>query len=108
MPTTSVDLFPHHATPDLGCFVRRKHGLETHPFNIFTDFAPSIDLPVNRHQVYFRVVCGEAAFFQRAPVIKTVDTSIPGPVLESFPPDFQLERDSRRRNHFGVSARARF
>ena len=96
MPPSDIiidDLFPNPATPDLGCFVRRKHGLETEPFNIHVEFTPSIDLPVQRHQVYFRVICGKAAFFQRALVFMTTDASIPGPILENFPPDWVLGGD---------------
>jgi hypothetical protein len=85
--------FPNPATPDLGCFVRRKHGLQTEPFNIHVEFQPSIDLPEQRQQVYFRVVCGKAAFFQRVLVFMTPDANIPPPVLETFPPDFVLGGD---------------
>jgi len=48
--------FPNPATPDLGCFVRRKHGLETGPFNVHVEFQPSIDIPQLRQQLYFRIV----------------------------------------------------
>jgi hypothetical protein len=85
--------FPNPATPDLGCFVRRKHGLETEPFNVHVEFQPSIDLPQLRQQVYFRVICGKAAFFQRALVLMTADASIPPPILQNFPPDFVLGGD---------------
>ena len=45
MPEPSVFPFPNPATPDLGCFVRRKHERQTEPFNIRVEFQPSIDLP---------------------------------------------------------------
>ncbi len=89
------DLFPNPATPDLGCFVRRKHGLETEPFNIHVEFAPSIDQATPSQQLYFRVKCGEAAFHQRALVFMTTDASVPGPILEQFPPDWVLGGDHR-------------
>ena len=88
-----LDLFPNPATPDLGCFVRRKHELQTEPFNIHVEFAPSIDLPDLTQQCYFRVLCGKAAFFQRALVFMTADASVPGPILEHFPPDWVLGGD---------------
>ena len=34
--------------------------------------------------------CGKAAFHQRALVFMTVDASIPGPILQQFPPDWVL------------------
>jgi len=92
-PPDIFDLFPNPATPDLGCFVRRKHEIEIEPFNIHVEFAPSIDLPVPTQQVYFRVLCGKAAFFQRALVFMTVDASVPGPILQQFPPDWVLGGD---------------
>jgi hypothetical protein len=87
------DLFPNPATPDLGCFVRRKHELETEPFNIHVEFAPSIDQADAIQQCYFRVLCGKAAFFQRALVFMTADASVPPPILEHFPPDWVLGGD---------------
>jgi hypothetical protein len=33
--------FPNPVAPDLGCFVRRKHGLQTEPFNVYVEFQPS-------------------------------------------------------------------
>jgi len=93
MPEPLLFPFPNPATPDLGCFVRRKHGLQTEPFNVHVEFQPSIDLPQLRQQVYFRVVCGKAAFFQRALVLMTFDASIPPPILQNFPPDFVLGGD---------------
>ncbi len=88
-------LFPSPNTPDLGCFVRRKHGLETADDfrNIHVDLNPSIDFHPQFHQVYFRVSCGEAAFFQRCLVYMRTDLTIPGPQLPAFPPDFVLGGD---------------
>jgi len=45
MPEPLLFPFPNPATPDLGCLVRRKHGLQTEPFNVHVEFQPSIDLP---------------------------------------------------------------
>jgi hypothetical protein len=93
MPEPFFFPFPNPSTPDLGCFVRRKHGLQSEPFNIHVEFQPSIDLPQQRQQVYFRVVCGNAAFFQRGLVLMTFDASVPPPILQNFPPDFVLGGD---------------
>lgn len=92
MHLENIALFPNPNAPDLGCFVRRKHGLEVEPGtrNIHTDLNPSIDFSPTHHQAYFRVICGGAAFFQRCLVHMTTDLSIPGPILEQFPPDWIL------------------
>ena len=50
MPDLSPFPFPNPATPDLDCFVRRKHPLEVEPFNVHVEFQPSIDLPELRQQ----------------------------------------------------------
>ena len=85
----SIDLFPNPLAPDLGCFVRRKHDLEIEEGNrnIHVELNPSIDFHPRYHQLYCRVICGHAAFFQRALVYLRADLSIPPPVLQSFPPD---------------------
>lgn len=93
MPDLMLFPFPNPATPDLGCFVRRKHPIEIEPFNVHVEFQPSIDLPELRQQVYFRVVCGKARFFQRVLVLITPDASVPPPILQNFPPDFVLGGD---------------
>ncbi|SOD41929.1 hypothetical protein [Nitrosovibrio sp. Nv4] len=92
MPLESISLFPNPNTPDLGCFVRRKHELEIEePFqNIHVELNPSIDFNPRYHQLYFRVTCGEAAFFQRCLVYMRTDLSIPPPNLIAFPPDWIL------------------
>jgi hypothetical protein len=86
-------LFPSPNTPDLGCFVRRKHGLETGDDfrNIHVDLNPSIDFHPEFHQAYFRVSCGEAAFFQRCLVYMRPDAS--RPPFPGEPPDFILGGD---------------
>lgn len=91
----SVSLFPNPNTPDLGCFVERKHELEIDGGfqNIHVEFGESIDFNPNHHQVYFRVMCGEAAFFQRCFIYMTPDLSIPPPNLVVFPPDWVLGGD---------------
>jgi hypothetical protein len=95
----NILLFANPDVPDLGCFVRRKHGFEVNEFdhNIHVELNPSIDFHPTHHQVYFRVQCGHAGFFQRALVKMTSDLSIPGPLLEHFPPDFVLGGDFRPR-----------
>jgi hypothetical protein len=93
----SITLFATPDAPDLGCFVRRKHGFETDQDvdfqNVHVDFNPSIDFSPNYHQTYFRVICGEAAFFQRCLVYMTHDVSVPPPILQNFPPAFVLGGD---------------
>lgn len=107
-------LFHTHTTPDLGCFVRRKHGVEgSDDFrNVHVDLSPSIDFAPLFHQVYVRVVCGHAAFFQRCLVYLRTDLSIPGPILEAFPPDLVLGGDFRPHpsdwQHFPVQRGERF
>lgn len=56
--------------PDLGCFVEHKHGFEVDgdwPF--WMEFAPWEYIngvpQYIAHQVYARVICGQAAFYQR-------------------------------------------
>lgn len=90
MPIESIALFPNPNTPDLGCFVRRKHEFERGFRNIHVEFNPSVDFSPPYHQTYFRVMCGDAAFFQRCFVYMTPDTSIPPPILQNFPPDWVL------------------
>jgi hypothetical protein len=90
----SILQFPNPNTPDLGCFVRRKHEFQTDADvdfqNVHVEFNPSIDFNPTYHQTYFRVMCGEAAFFQRCLVYMTVNASVPPPVLQNYPPDFVL------------------
>ena len=96
-PIEAITLFPNLNTPDLGCFVRRKHGFETDPDvdfeNSHVDFSPSIDFAPQYHQTYFRITCGQAAFFERCLVYMTTDASIPPPILQHFPPSFVLGGD---------------
>lgn len=95
MPLESISLFPNPNTPDLGCFIRRKHEfqLDGDFQNLHVEFNPSIDFNPPYHQIYFRVMCGEAAFFQRCLVYMTTDASIPAPILQTFPPNFVLGGD---------------
>ncbi|MDH3695173.1 MAG: hypothetical protein OER96_11455, partial [Gammaproteobacteria bacterium] len=92
MPIESISFFPSPDTPDLGCFVRRKHELEIDEAsqNIHVELNPSVDFNPQYHQLYFRVACGEAAFFQRCLIYMTADLSIPAPNLLAFPPDWIL------------------
>lgn len=90
LPLESITLFPNPSSPDLGCFLRRKHGVEIQEFdaNIHVELNPSIDFHPTHHQFYFRVICGEAGYFQRCLAYMRTDLSIPPPILQSFPPDF--------------------
>jgi hypothetical protein len=94
-PLEIISLFPNPNAPDLGCFVRRKHELERDDDfqNLHVEFNPSIDFSPQYHQCYFRVICGQAAFFQRCLVYMTADTTVPAPVLQTFPPQFVLGGD---------------
>ena len=55
LPIESILQFPNPNTPDLGCFVRRKHEFRTDPDvdfqNVHVEFNPSIDFnpPTIRH-----------------------------------------------------------
>lgn len=93
----SVFHFPNPNTPDLGCFVRRKHGFrvaqEVDLENLHVEFHPSIEFTPRYHQTYFRVVQGEAAFFERCLVYITNDASLPPSVIQNFPPGFVLGGD---------------
>jgi hypothetical protein len=91
----SILLFPSPSSPDLGCFVTRKHGvqIEEGSGNIHVELNPSIDFHPSYHQIYIRVICGEAAFHQRCLMYMRSDLSIPGPLLTSFPPDAILGGD---------------
>ena len=116
IPIESILQFPTPATPDLGCFIRRKHGFESDTDvdfqNVHVEFNPSIDFSPAYHQTYFRVMCGEAAFFQRCLVFMTTDVSIPPPILQNFPPAFVLGGDFTPRpsdwNRFPTQSGERF
>jgi hypothetical protein len=75
MPVDLEDLiatFPFGTpnTPDLGCFVRRNHEFQVDgEFPLWAEFAPWTTAEgIIPHQVYFRVICGRAAFHQRVKV----------------------------------------
>jgi hypothetical protein len=116
IPIESILQFPNPNTPDLGCFIRRKHEFAIDPDvdfqNVHIEFNPSIDFSPAYHQTYFRVMCGEAAFFQRCLVFMTTDTSIPPPILQNFPPGFVLGGDFNPRpsdwNRFPTQLGERF
>jgi hypothetical protein len=96
MSLESILLFPNPNSPDLGCLVRPKHGIEPQggrSGNIHVELNPSIDFHPLYHQLYFRAICGEAAYYQRCLVYMTSDLSIPAPLLTSFPPDAILGGD---------------
>jgi hypothetical protein len=92
-----IQIFPDPSAPDLGCFVRRKHGFETDPDvdfeNVHIEFNPSIDFSPAYHQTYFRVMCGHAAFFERCLVYMTPDANIPPQNVQATPPAFVLGGD---------------
>lgn len=90
------DLFPFWSpdVPDLGCLVSRKHGLESYDFFVFGEPAPWNASGIITHQTYARVICGEAAWFQRArAVMLSGSSSITDPIFA--PPDFVLGGDFR-------------
>jgi hypothetical protein len=91
MPDTILDhLFPNPNTPDLGCFVRRKHEREVSAWGFHTELNPSIDFHPTYHQLYFRVKCGKAAFYQKCTVhMVTTTNTFP----QGFPPDWVLGGD---------------
>jgi hypothetical protein len=62
------DVFPFWSpdAPDLGCLLSRKHGLESYNFFVWGEPAPWNASGIIAHQTYARVICGEAAYFQRA------------------------------------------
>ena len=115
-PLESISQFHNPTVPDLGCFLRRKHGFKTDQAvdfeNVHVDFNPSIDYSPKYHQTYFRVVCGEAAFFKRCLVYMTNDASIPPSVIQNFPPGFILGGDYTPRpsewNRFPTQSGERF
>jgi hypothetical protein len=81
-------------TPDLGCFVRSDHvfQVDSPNFHLWAE-PPPYDQNFNYlpHQVYVRVKCGEAAFFQRCHV-RMRNTWDPNLVL-ALPPDWTLGGD---------------
>ena len=95
-----LDLFPFYspATPDLGCFVERKHGLETYGFHVYGEPSPwrivGDQLVFLDHQCYFRVACGKAGHFQRCFVhMRGANASITDVI--NMPPEFVLGGDFR-------------
>ena len=95
-----LDLFPFWspATPDLGCFVRRQHGLESYNFHIHGEPSPweitGGTLRFFDHQTYFRVKCGKASFFQRCLVYMRGASATVTDVLGASP-DWVLGGDYR-------------
>jgi hypothetical protein len=90
--TASINdlLFPTPETPDLGCLVRNVHPFEhDYDFHMWSELSEVIQGP---HQVYFRVRCGEAAFFQRTNVYMSPVFVPPG-----APADVVLGGDFRPR-----------
>lgn len=76
---TGIDIdlvFPTPATPDLGCLVRRVHDFEKDfDFHMWSELSGVLR---GHHQVYFRVKCGSAAFYQRCAVYMSDDFVAPG------------------------------
>jgi hypothetical protein len=94
------DLFPWWTpdTPDLGCFVRRVHGLETYDFHVYGEPSPWVisggTVTFLDHQAYFRVKCGRAAYYQRCLVYMRGASASSTDVLGA-PPDWVLGGDHR-------------
>lgn len=92
------DLFPFWTpdTPDLGCFVQQKHGLETYDFHVYGEPSPWVisgdSLKFLAHQAYFRVKCGKARYFQRCLVYMRGANATVTDVLGA-PPDWVLGGD---------------
>jgi hypothetical protein len=66
-PSISSELmFPTPDTPDLGCLIQQVHPFEKDfDFHMWSEESPVLQ---GDHQVYFRVKCGEAGFYQRCAV----------------------------------------
>jgi hypothetical protein len=90
------DLFPFWTpdVPDLGCFIRRKHELESYDFYIWGEPAPWTAGRIITHQTYARVLCGEAAYYQRAKAVMLPGSSQMFDAVIA-PPDFVLGGDFR-------------
>src|SRR5579872_1544121 len=88
----SISLFPNLSTPDLGCFVRRKHGFETDQDvdfeNIHWEYGQTTDFSPAYHQTYFRIMCGEASIYERCNVFMVSGQGEP-----PEPPQFVLGGD---------------
>jgi hypothetical protein len=88
-------------SPDLGCFVERKHAFEVDgdwPF--WMEFAPwefvnGVPQYIP-HQVYARAVCGDAAYYQRIKAYMAPSGTAPFSLL-GLPPDHVLGGDFRPR-----------
>lgn len=86
-------LFATPNTPDLGCFVERKHGMEVINFNVHADPSPlTSDGQPLAHQAYFRIICSKAAFWQRCGVFARPSWDLPFP---GEPPDWLLGGEFR-------------
>lgn len=101
MPRPSlVELLPFSTpqTPDLGCFVNQKHGLETINFPVYEEPSPweivAGNLEFFAHQVYFRVKCGKASFFERC-LVYMRDAYASANDIIGLLPDFVLGGDYR-------------
>jgi hypothetical protein len=96
----AADFFPFPwitpDTPDLGCFVKHEHDLEIDPSaaNIHFEMSPLVGGKFAAHQIYFRVQCGHASFFQRCTIYKRnfFDPPNPGDM-----PDYVLGGDFQPR-----------
>lgn len=84
-------------TPDLGCFVRHKHGFQSDgDWPLWAEFAPwNLEDGILPHQAYFRVICGRAAFFQRVKVWMRPD--LDPSIFNGVGPDHVLGGDFRPR-----------
>ena len=98
--THFLDFLPSWSpnVPDLGCFVERRHGLETYGFHVYGEPSPwqiiGGQVRFFDHQAYFRVTCGKARFFQRCFVHMRGASATITDVLHA-PPEWVLGGDFR-------------
>jgi hypothetical protein len=91
-PVHPVFLTPN--TPDLGCFVRRKHEFQVDAdFHLWTEFPPWDASGYLPRQAYFRVKCGRAAFHERVKV--WMRRELDPTILAGLMPDWVLGGDFR-------------
>jgi hypothetical protein len=80
-------------TPDLGCFVSVRHDFEVDESFLWPGYPPWTTLDgVLPHQCYFRVVCGNAAYYER---IKVTMGGLDPLIYAGINPDYLLGGDFR-------------
>ena len=95
-PVIDTTIFATPNTPDLGCFVERRHGFQFDgPWALWAEFAPwNNQEGILPHQAYFRVTCGRAAFFQRVKV--WMRPQLDSQIFNGIAPDHVLGGGPRR------------